>query len=297
MALTDKLKAIANAIRGKTGGTEELTLDQMATAIEGIEVGGTGGVVVCEEVEPEKAITLANLKDLRISFPNAESVGYAAFYGCTSLASVDLPVATTIGESAFHGCTSLVNFNLPVATSTGLYSFMGCTSLTSVNLPVTTSIGSNAFADCTSLTSVNLPVTTGIGEGAFDRCTSLASINLPAAASIGAMSFINCTSLTSVDLPVTTSIGDGAFYRCTNLSTLILRNAETVCQINMTAVLGTKIVTEEGAPIGEGFIYIPTSMFEYYRAAYEPAFEQMGAAGMFDILFRKIEDYPEICGT
>jgi len=40
MALTDKLTAIANAIRGKTGGTESLTLDQMATEIERIKTGG-----------------------------------------------------------------------------------------------------------------------------------------------------------------------------------------------------------------------------------------------------------------
>ena len=42
MALTDKLTAIANAIRGKTGSTEKLTLDNMATAIDGIEAGGGG---------------------------------------------------------------------------------------------------------------------------------------------------------------------------------------------------------------------------------------------------------------
>lgn len=43
MALTDKLTAIANAIREKTGGTELLTLDQMPTEIAGIETGGSGG--------------------------------------------------------------------------------------------------------------------------------------------------------------------------------------------------------------------------------------------------------------
>lgn len=42
MALTDKLTAIAEAIRGKTGGTEALTLDQMAAEIAGIETGGGG---------------------------------------------------------------------------------------------------------------------------------------------------------------------------------------------------------------------------------------------------------------
>ena len=34
------LKQIADAIRGKTGGTEELTLDGMASAISGLETGG-----------------------------------------------------------------------------------------------------------------------------------------------------------------------------------------------------------------------------------------------------------------
>lgn len=43
MALTDKLTAIADAIRGKTGKTDGLTLDQMATEIAGIEAGGGGG--------------------------------------------------------------------------------------------------------------------------------------------------------------------------------------------------------------------------------------------------------------
>lgn len=45
MALTDKLKAIADAIRGKTGKTDGMTLDQMPEEIAGIETGGgTGGV-------------------------------------------------------------------------------------------------------------------------------------------------------------------------------------------------------------------------------------------------------------
>lgn len=44
MALIEKLTAVADAIRGKTGGTEKLTLDGMATAIAGMEAGGGGGL-------------------------------------------------------------------------------------------------------------------------------------------------------------------------------------------------------------------------------------------------------------
>lgn len=39
MALTDKLTAIADAVRGKTGGTALLTLDEMAEAVSGLTTG------------------------------------------------------------------------------------------------------------------------------------------------------------------------------------------------------------------------------------------------------------------
>ena len=40
MSVNSKMKAIANAIRGKTGKEDSLTLEQMVTEIEGIEAGG-----------------------------------------------------------------------------------------------------------------------------------------------------------------------------------------------------------------------------------------------------------------
>lgn len=51
MALTDKLTAIGDAIRDKTGSTDLLTLDAMPTAISGITTGsGEGSVNLPEEV-------------------------------------------------------------------------------------------------------------------------------------------------------------------------------------------------------------------------------------------------------
>lgn len=44
MSVNEKMTAIADAIRGKTGGTEPLTLDQMAAAISSIETGGGGSM-------------------------------------------------------------------------------------------------------------------------------------------------------------------------------------------------------------------------------------------------------------
>ena len=74
MALTDKLTAIANAIRGKTGKEDSLTLEQMVTEIEGIEAGGsapngtnvTFGNVDGVPVEREEAYAIlsVNLNEL-----------------------------------------------------------------------------------------------------------------------------------------------------------------------------------------------------------------------------------------
>lgn len=50
MAIINKLAAIADAIRGKTGGTELLTLDQMVDAINGIQTGGGGSVDITAHV-------------------------------------------------------------------------------------------------------------------------------------------------------------------------------------------------------------------------------------------------------
>ena len=52
MALIDKLTAIADSIRGKTGGTDALSFDQMAAAISAIETGG-GGAKVTEYIVTE----------------------------------------------------------------------------------------------------------------------------------------------------------------------------------------------------------------------------------------------------
>lgn len=50
MALINKLQAVGNAIRSKTGKTDLLTLDQMPAEIEGIKTGGGNGIRTPEEI-------------------------------------------------------------------------------------------------------------------------------------------------------------------------------------------------------------------------------------------------------
>lgn len=292
--LTELFTATANAIRSKTGSTDPIVADDFPTAIEGIEAGGggvTGDFVLCGEATEVAVRMFSSSKITGVDLPFATSIDDRAFEHCDNITSIDLPVATSIGEYAFIYCKSLPSIDLPAATSIGGEAFTNCTSLTSIDLPAATSIGARAFADCTSLASIDLPAATSIGEYAFSFCDNLTSIDLPAATSIGEGAFYFCDNLTSVDLPAATSIGATAFDSSKSLTAIILRTTETVCVVDFTAIANTPLVD------GEGHVYIPAVMYEYYRAGYEPALEAAGAAGFFDILFRKIEDYPEICGT
>jgi hypothetical protein len=67
MALTDKLTAIADAIRGKTGKTDGLTLDQMAAEIAGIEAGGGGALELIFETSFNVAASITSTSKTTIA--------------------------------------------------------------------------------------------------------------------------------------------------------------------------------------------------------------------------------------
>ena len=97
-------------------------------------------------------------EDTSFEIPNSvTSIGFYAFYYCSSLVSVTIPDSvTSIGDWAFAGCAGLVNATIPDSvTSIGDWAFSGCSGLASVTIPDSvTSIGDNAFAYCDSLTEV-----------------------------------------------------------------------------------------------------------------------------------------------
>ena len=93
MALIDKLTAIGDAIRNKTGKTELLTLDGMVEEIEGIE----GGISIDDVVQKKLTSVKTNAKD----------IGIYTFYGYTDLQRVDASSCKTAGEGAFNYCANL----------------------------------------------------------------------------------------------------------------------------------------------------------------------------------------------
>ena len=122
------------------------------------------------------------------------SIGGGAF-SRSFLTSITIPNSvTSIGESAFYGCSSLTSIdvdenNLNYASIDGVLYDKNVTTLivcpgskTEVSIPNSvTSIGGYAFSYCSSLTSVTIGNSvTSIGDYAFSYCSSLTSITIQA---------------------------------------------------------------------------------------------------------------------
>ena len=174
------------------------------------------------------------------------SIGDDAFYGCSSLTSIEIPSGvTSIGGGAFSHCSSLTSIEIPSGvTSIGGYAFRGCSSLTSIEIPSgVTSIGDLAFSYCDNLTSIVVES----GNTVYDsrnNCNAIieTATNLLIAGcqntiipnsvtSIGYWAFRECSSLTSIEIPSgVTEIGGGAFWYCSSLKS-VLCHAEEVPRI------------------------------------------------------------------
>lgn len=154
MALTDKLTAIANAIRSKTGGTEKLSLDGMATAINGITVGGGSddtmkGLIernVTEVVIPNGTTKIAGfafyyfdrLEKITIQ-ESIVSIGNSAFSNCKALTSITIPEGvTSIKDWAFNNCQKMSEYHFKASTPpnlSGVKAFNGIPSTCIIYVP------------------------------------------------------------------------------------------------------------------------------------------------------------------
>ena len=156
------------------------------------------------------------------------SIGDYAFWGCSSLTSVEIPNSvTSIGYGAFSSCTGLTSVEIPNSvTSIGDYAFAYCIGLTSIVIPNSvTSIGEYAFRNCTALQNIAIPNSvTIIEESAFSGCSGRTSIEIPnSVTSIGYYAFSGCSTLTSITIPNSvTSIGDYAFQNCYGLTSVTI---------------------------------------------------------------------------
>ena len=176
---------------------------------------------------------------------NYEIYNYA-FYGCSSLESIEIPDGvTSIGSYAFSDCSSLTSIEISGGvTSIGSYAFEDCSSLTSIEIPDNvTSIGDWAFYGCSSLANINIGenniVYSSIDGNLYNKdATKLiqyaigktfTSFDIPdSVTSIGESAFYGCSSLTSIEIPDNvTSIGSYAFRGCSSLTSIVIPDGVT----------------------------------------------------------------------
>ena len=167
---------------------------------------------------------------------NVKTIEGSAFYGCSSLASINCENIEEIGSGAFGGCSSLktVSANIEVVENG---TFSNCSALESFDFPKLRIIEEGAFASCTSLRNVVLPTeVVGIfgdgnnNRGVFSGCTSLESITIPSTiVKIGNASewedentktFVGCTSLKTISIanPSPIQLAESNFDMLTYLS-------------------------------------------------------------------------------
>jgi hypothetical protein len=150
-------------------------------------------------------------------------------------------------------------------------------------------IGSSAFSYCSNLEEIYFNADVILSNDCFSYCTNLKKVEFTNLSKVPRSAFYRCENLELIDLKAAAYIDEGAFGKCDKLYAIIIRDG--VCDINITAVLDSNIMTDEGIPTMRGFIYYEGESESSYRNKYEPIFEGLGAPGLFDVLFRKLEDY------
>lgn len=256
--LDGKLTAIADAIRGKTGGADALTLEQMATEIEGIQAGGGGDetALFCQinNQTIENFVATENMVKLR----------QYMFYGNTTLRSVDLSklmapllssgkwdIQNMIGQYCFSNCTALESIVLPeilAENTTGTCiigrAFMGCVGLNELVTDYPCYLSSQS-------TSV------------FESCTALKRVIVPNWSLGNALKvFAGCTSLEIVDCK-SGPINANCFQNDAQLKTLVIRNSSVVSLSNVSAFTGTPFASGGAG----GTVYVPQALIESYKTA------------------------------
>lgn len=316
MALADKLSAIGDAIRAKTGKTNKLTLDEMPTEIASIE-GGGGTTPANPIIEPlsvteNGTYTAPNGVDgfspIEVNVPIPD--GYIKPNGTLNItkngtydvtekvsAVVSIPEKEIVLQnktidangtySADTGYDGLGQVTVEVSGGTNTESeevaALLSNTMTVLDNSLVTTLRTRICQAATKLITVNLPNVTSLGAYAFYQCSNLETVTIPKLTSISTQTWYMCPKLEYADCGQLNSITAQTFASCTALKTLILRKTGGICTLsNANGVSGS------GIGKGTGYVYVPSALIETYKTATNWS--------TFASQFRAIEDYPDICG-
>ena len=162
MALIDKLTALGDAIRSKTGKTEKLTLDQMIEEINTLRqapmytVRFLNGDVVLQTSQVREGETPVFVGENPTPEPDFAFVGWLPEIAPVT-GDVDYVAQFKSTKSVARAIVdrSIKNYANDTITTVCGRAFQNCTSLTSVSLTSVSSIGEAAFLYCSALMYVS----------------------------------------------------------------------------------------------------------------------------------------------
>lgn len=267
MALTNKLSAIGDAIRAKTGKSEKLTLDSMVTEIDSITTGGGSGSDTLEKFLDRTLTSYSN--------SNLTSLPANAFSENATIRELNIPSVSVLGKNCFDNAKSLENLNLnwDEVQEFPAYCFNYCRKLQQ-NFPKTfpniTTVG-DSFMQMMTPTELHFP--------------KLRDASAWTAFSAGS-GFNSKTRLIRIGAKCT--FGYGCFDYHAALEALILESSELCIAQNSNLFKRDCAINNGGYNGKEGYIYVPKALVEQYKVATN--------WNVYAEKFRAIEDYPEICG-
>lgn len=168
---------ITDSVSGSCGANTTWHLSSEGT----LRISGVGAMDPYNSTSMPWYNYCSNITKLVVD-PGVTSIGDYAFYGFTSLGTVELnDDLTTIGDSSFYGCNRIQQISLSsVLQAIGNNAFCKCTGLTGIQFPDgLKTIGESAFYGCSGITNIEVPQSvTSIDKGAF-RGTRPLAVSLP----------------------------------------------------------------------------------------------------------------------
>jgi hypothetical protein len=250
MALINKLKAIANAIRSKTNKSEEMTLEQMASEIsmlggDGLDFEGVFNQEQSNEINQYYKNGIAYAKEIKKNWSSIDK--NKLIY----LPEIDLSNVTSISNLC-NGCR-LLQIIHPINSSsvvTANNAFYQCSSLLSLNITLTNATTLSQLANqCSSLKMVviNAPNNTNLFQ-AFQSCYNLSEIVLGDMRKVTnyQQAFEN-TAIKSINLSTDNAITlYRTFYTCGNIESITLtsiKNLTTGNALDLTFAACINLIT------------------------------------------------------